>query len=301
MGTPVPVSSPGNGVMAEMKQFMNKLERKYGRYAIPNLINYLMVLYTIGTVLGVFAPGIYYAYLSLDISAILHGQVWRLFTFLLEPYGIGYGTMSFVNILFFLIKINIFLMIGRSLENAWGTFWFNIYFLSGYLLSILAAVVMFMFKLPFPVGFEYIYQAMFFAFALLFPDVQFLLYFIIPIKVKWLALLDAVLLGWQLIVYLTSGYYYIAVAILIALGNFLVFFFSTRNYRRISPREIKRKRRYKRQVARASQGARHKCSICGRTELDDDRLEFRYCSKCEGNYEFCSDHLYTHTHFKKRF
>lgn len=297
----MPVSSPGNGVMAEMKQFMNKLERKYGRYAIPNLINYLMVLYTIGTVLGVFAPGIYYAYFSLDISAILHGQVWRLFTFLLEPYGIGYGTMSFVNILFFLIKINIFLMIGRSLENSWGTFWFNIYFLSGYLLSILAAVVMFMFKLPFPVGFEYIYQAMFFAFALLFPDVQFLLYFIIPIKVKWLALLDAVLLGWQLIVYLTSGYYYIAVAILIALGNFLVFFFSTRNYRRISPREIKRKRRYKRQVTRASQGARHKCSICGRTEQDDDRLEFRYCSKCEGNYEFCSDHLYTHTHFKKRF
>lgn len=301
MGTPVPVSSPRNGVMAKMKQFMNKLERKYGRYAIPNLINYLMVLYTIGTVLGVFAPGIYYAYLSLDISAILHGQVWRLFTFLLEPYGIGYGTMSFVNILFFLIKINIFLMIGRSLENAWGTFWFNIYFLSGYLLSILAAVVMFLFGLPFPVGFEYIYQAMFFAFALLFPDVQFLLYFILPIKVKWLAILDAVLLGWQMLVYLASGYYYIAIAILIAFGNFLVFFFSTRNYRRISPKEIKRKRRYKRQIAQSLQGARHKCKICGRTELDDDRLEFRYCSKCEGDYEFCSDHLFTHTHFKKYF
>lgn len=301
MGTPVPVSSPRNGVMAKMKQFMNKLERKYGRYAIPNLINYLMVLYTIGTVLGVFAPGIYYAYLSLDISAILHGQVWRLFTFLLEPYGIGYGAMSFVNILFFLIKINIFLMIGHSLENSWGTFWFNIYFLSGYLLTILAAVVMYLFGFPFPVGFEYNYQAMFFAFALLFPDVQFLLYFIIPVKVKWLAILDAVLLGWQMVLFLMAGYYYMAVAILIAFGNFLVFFFSTRNYRRISPKEIKRRRRYKRQVAQASQGARHKCKICGRTEQDDDRLEFRYCSKCEGDYEFCSDHLFTHTHFKKYF
>ena len=299
MGTSVPVSSLKNGVVGKMNQFLNKLERKFGRYAVPNLINYLMVIYVIGTVLGVFAPGIYYAYLSLDISAILHGQVWRLFTFLLEPYGIGSGMLSFVNILFFLIKINIFLMIGRSLENTWGTFRFNLYFVSGYILLIVAAVIMFAFGFSFPVGFEYVYQAMFFAFALLFPDVQFLLYFIIPIKIKWLAILDAVLLGWQMIQYMISGYYYIAVAILVAFGNFLVFFFSTRNYRRISPRDIKRRRTYKRQVSRPAQGPRHKCAICGRTEEDNERLEFRYCSKCQGNYEYCSDHLFSHEHVKK--
>lgn len=283
-----------------MNDFLNRLERKYGKYKIPGLINYLMIAYAMGTVLGMLAPGLYYNWLSLDVSAILHGQIWRLVTFVLEPYGIGMGMSSFVGILFFLIKINIFLMIGRSLENAWGTFRFNLYFLSGYLLTILSAFVLyFAGGMIYLIGLEYIYQGMFFAFALVYPDVQFLLYFIIPIKVKWLAIFDAVVLVYQMYVYMASGYYFMAVAILIAFANFLIFFLSTRNYRRYSPKEVKRKRKYHKQVASAVSGTRHKCAICGRTELDNEQLEFRYCSKCEGNYEYCSDHLFTHEHVKR--
>ena len=66
--------------------------------------------------------------------------------------------------------------------------------------------------------------------------------------------------------------------------------------------QAKRKRQYRQQVNRARQnqtyqnGARHKCAVCGRTELDDPNLTFRYCSKCSGNKEYCQDHLFTHKH-----
>ena len=80
--------------------------------------------------------------------------------------------------------------------------------------------------------------------------------------------------------------------------NFLIFFFSTRNYRSVSPKEVHRKRTYHRQVQQPKGVTRHKCAICGRTELDDPNLEFRFCSKCNGNYEYCQDHLFTHEHVK---
>ena len=158
---------------------------------------------------------------------------------------------------------------------------------------------------------------MFFAFALLNPNMEFLLYAVLPIKVKWLALLDAAYMVYQIISSIYTGsrylmigatqyasaYYSIAVAIIVAMANFLIYFFSTRNYQRINPKQVHRKREFRRQTNRAqntyANGARHRCAVCGRTELDDENLDFRYCSKCDGNYEYCSDHLFTHQHVKK--
>ncbi|MEI3340480.1 MAG: hypothetical protein V8R80_11525 [Eubacterium sp.] len=90
------------------------------------------------------------------------------------------------------------------------------------------------------------------------------------------------------------------VAILASVLNFLIFFFATRNYQRISPKEIHRKKNFQRQMksARGNGVTKHKCAICGRTELDDPNLEFRFCSKCNGNYEYCQEHLFTHQHVK---
>ncbi len=302
-----------------MNGFLNKLERRFGRYAVPDLIKYVVALYCAGTILGLINPGIYNAYLSLNFNAIFHGQIWRLFTFLLEP-GADPGGSILINIIFFLIKVNLFFLFGRSLEQAWGTFRFNMYFFSGYLLNILAALLMYLSPLhlsSYYVGFEYIYWAMFLAFAVINPDMQLLLYFVIPIKVKWLAILDVVYLGYQIISDLRAGiqilqlggglqlaafYFGMAVAIVVSLLNFFIYFFATRNYRRISPQQIHRRREFKRQTSQFQGypgGARHRCAVCGRTELDDDRLEFRYCSKCDGSYEYCSDHLFTHQHVKK--
>lgn len=307
-----------------MNQFLNKLEKKFGRYAVPDLIRYVMALYCLGAVLGFVdairgtnvAGTIYHSYLSLNMDAVFHGQIWRLFTYLIEPYGFSSGMGMLVNILFFLIQVNLFLLFGRSLEQAWGTFRFNMYFLSGYLLNIIAALILYLSPLHstfYEAGFTYIYWSMFFAFALLNPNMEFLLYFIIPIKVKWLAILDAVLLGYSVLTNLKNGflllgsghivyanvYFSVAIAILVALGNFLIFFFATRNYKKISPREIHRRKEFKRRAAPVS-GARHRCAVCGRTELDDENLEFRFCSKCDGNFEYCSDHLFTHQHVRNQ-
>lgn len=303
-----------------MNHFLNKLERKFGRYAITDLTRYVVVLYCIGAGLGLISPMLYYNYLALDFDAIFHGQVWRLVTYLLEPYGISTGMSFFISIIFFAFKVNLIFLFGRSLERAWGTFRYNMYFFSGFLLNILAALILYLSPIHASVyyaGFEYIYMAMFFAFAVLNPDMEFLIYFVIPIKVKWLAILDAVYLGYQIITNMAYGvkflvagnlfgagaYISIALAIIVAMLNFLIFFMASRDYQRISPKEIHRKREFKRKMHKAhqrnSQGTRHRCAICGRTELDNPDLDFRYCSKCDGNYEYCSDHLFTHQHVRK--
>ena len=224
-----------------MNNFLNKLERKFGRYAIPDLIRYVIVLYCAGAVIGMINPRIYYNYLCLDMSAVFRGQIWRLFTFLIEPYGFSSGMGMLLSILFFVIQVQLFFLFGRSLEQAWGTFRFNMYFLSGYLFNIIAALILYISPLHSAIyysGFQYIYWSMFFAFAALNPDMQFLLYFVIPIKVKWLALLDAAYMLYQVvqsfyygIIYFRAGqstgggaYISMGIAIIVAMANFLIFF-----------------------------------------------------------------------------
>lgn len=309
-----------------MNQWLNKLERKFGRYAIPDLTRYVVGLYCLGAVIGmlnqmgVISVNIYYNWLCLDMDAVFHGQVWRLFTYLLEPYGFYSGMGFLVSVLFLVIQVSLFFTFGRSLEQAWGTFRYNLYFFSGYVLNIIAALVLYLCPMHISLynsGFQYIYWTMFLAFATIQPDMQLLLYFVIPIKVKWLAILDAIYLSYQTLSSLVTGIKYLridnvvahqygwmyisnAAAIVIAMANFLIFFFATRNYRRISPREQRRKRKFRKSMKQATEtrGVRHRCAVCGRTQEEFPNLEFRYCSKCQGNYEYCSDHLFTHEHVK---
>lgn len=305
-------------MVLNMNEFLNKLEKRFGRYAIPDLIKYVVALYCAGAVIGLVNEQIYYQYLSLDFRAIFQGQVWRLFTFLIEPYGFSQGMGMVISVIFFFFQVNLFFLFGRSLEQAWGTFRFNMYFLSGYVLNIVAALLLYLTPLriaPYDSGFQYIYWSMFFAFALLNPNMEFLLYGVLPIKVKWLAILDAAYMLYQIInnmyfgvAYLTAGYssyasvhFSVAIAIVVAMANFLIYFFATRNYQRIHPKQVHRRREFQRQSRQGqkSGGSRHRCAVCGRTELDDENLDFRYCSKCDGNYEYCSEHLFTHQHIKK--
>ena len=137
-------------------------------------------------------------------------------------------------------------------------------------------------------------MSIFLAYAMTFPDMQVLLFFFVPIKVKVLGIIYALMLVFS---FLTSG---IAARFVIgaSLLNTLVFFLTTRNYRRVDPREIHRRRTYQKQVKMPRGITKHKCAICGRTELDGEDLEFRFCSKCNGNYEYCKEHLYTHKHIQ---
>ncbi len=293
---------------------INKMERKFGKYAIHNLMYYMIVLQVAGVVLYNFAPYFTAKYLLLDVGKVLEGQVWRLFSFVLvgTPADI---LRNPINILFLAISLYLYYMIGRSLENVWGAFKFNLYYISGILLNIIAAFILyFVFKDVYTVniyaeGLYYVNMSLFLTFACVFPNMELLYMFMIPLKMKWLGILYGLFIGKDIVenIYYaltTTGadaiYYGKAVAIIVALLNFIILFLaSRRNYRRISPQQVRRERQYRQQVKNAGAVTRHRCAVCGRTEQDDPMLEFRYCSKCDGNYEYCMEHLFTHEHVKK--
>lgn len=278
-------------------EFFKKLERKYQKYAIPNLMYYIIILYAVGLVGYTFGAStfarIYLEYLCLDARAILHGQLWRIVTFLIFPPSIG--NMQFDTLLFGVIALFLYYNLGQTLESVWGSFRFNVFFFMGVLGQVLACLAAY-----FLTGYSfimattgYINLSIFLAFCICFPDAQFMLFFVIPVKAKWLAVADACIYAHAFIFGSAASRLMIA----FSLANVILFFLMTRNYARYSPKEIRRKQQFKKEVKILPKGAaRHRCAVCGRTELDGENLEFRYCSKCEGNYEYCMDHLYTHQH-----
>jgi len=282
-------------------KFLSKMERKFGRYAIRNFSMYIIALYAIGYVLAFVAPTETFTWLTLEPYYILKGQLWRLVTWILIPPG-ELSVFTIITLLFYY-------SLGSTLEQTWGSFRYNVYIFMGMLSTILGAFVLYgvlylVDGVMYSFGSSlfstyYINMSIFLAFAACYPDMQVMLYFFIPIKIKWMGFLY----GFFIVYSFLQGNWVNKVAILASLLNFVVFFLMTRNYQRVSPKEIRRKREFHKQVVvntPAKGEPRHRCAICGRTELDGDHLEFRYCSKCEGNYEYCQDHLFTHEHVKKQ-
>ena len=282
--------------------FLNKMERKIGKYAIPNLMVYLIAAYCIGFVIYTVNPN-FMLMLTLSPYHILHGQVWRLITWILMPTDTRVFSLLIMALLYY--------QLGSALERSWGTFRFNVYIFGGMLFTVIGAFILYgiyaaagtgsletislISSLTFTTN--YINLTIFLAFAVMYPEMQILLFFIIPVKMKWMAVVYAVLIAINLILTSWGG----RIAIIMSILNFLIFFLSTRNYRRVSPKEIHRKQVFKAQMREPRRGSmvtKHKCAVCGRTELDDPNLEFRFCSKCDGNYEYCQDHLFTHQHIK---
>lgn len=279
--------------------WLDKLERKLGRFAIPNLTVYLLVGYVIGFgIVNLMRDMV--GYLTLEPALILRGQVWRLISWVLIP-----PTDNLISLVFLVL---LYYSLGTALERTWGSFRYNVYIFSGLLFTVLAVFGLYTFyyfrygvEVPLSavglIGTNYITMSIFLAFAVIYPDMEVMLYFILPIKMKWMALVYVVLAGYDFI----NGGIGIRVAIGASLLNFVIFFLSTRNYKRFGPREQARKAKFKKQSSphmTYTNGAHHRCAVCGRTELDDPCLEFRFCSKCNGNYEYCQDHLFTHEHVK---
>ncbi len=285
--------------------WLDKLERKLGRFAIPNLTVYLMICYVIGFMLWNLAamnliPAEVIGYLTLEPALILRGQVWRLITWLVVP-----PSSNLISLVFFVL---LYYSLGTALERTWGVFRYNVYIFSGLLFTVLAVFGLYAFyyfaygfEMPMSVlgmaGSNYVTLSIFLAFAAIYPEMEVLLYFILPIKMKWMALVYVAIAGYDFI----NGNIVTRVMIGASLLNFVIFFLSTRNFKRFGPGEQARKAKFKKQSRphmTYTNGARHRCAVCGRTELDDPCLEFRYCSKCNGNYEYCQDHLFTHEHVK---
>ncbi len=310
-----------------MGQFLAKMERKYGKYAIRNLPLYTTIIYAAGFLISMLWPGVS-GVLSLNVHAILQGQIWRLFTWILIPDD--------SNIFFALITMFFYFSVGRTLERTWGSFLYNVYYFSGLIWTIVGAFLLFgyleifgqeylqmyevyataygelpalyggswaYYMISSMFGIYYIHMSIFLAFAMTYPDMQVYLFFILPIKVKVLGIIYVIILGYSVLMGFLGGMNTGIIQLVVigmSLLNTILFFliFKTRLGRK-SPKQMKRQHDYKVKVKAASNVTRHKCAICGRTEQHDPNLAFRYCSKCEGNYEYCSDHLFTHEHVKR--
>lgn len=307
---------------------IEKLERKYGKYGIRNLMKYVALLYILGFVVEVVSAAkeinLYTMYLSFDIDMILKGQIWRIVTFLIQPLDTSF--------FFMLIAVWLYYSIGSTLERSWGSFRFTLFYVSGVFFNILSAVFIYVVLLivskgsihfTYPISLHYINLSMFLAFATMFSDVPLLLYFIIPIKIKYIAYLYMGLELYGLVeIYIKSGWLLgvcSTVVLIVSLLNFLIFFFGARKQAGHTFANYKRRTEFQNSYNRGMNGGyqagvtrddngrakavitRHKCAVCGRTELSDDELEFRFCSKCDGNYEYCMDHLYTHTHVVREY
>lgn len=306
-----------------MSKFLYKLERKIGKYAIKNLTVYLLASYAIGYLTSWLSPELY-SFFSLSPALVMKGQVWRIFTWI---FSVPQGFSIFI-IFMFMFQY----YIGTALENCWGSFRYNCYIFSGiFFMTLCSMVTYWITGINTSPSTYYINMASFLAFAVCFPDMQVLFMFIIPIKIKWLAIVDLIYMGYEFIsvglipttlgnitlsklktlieagsINADMSIYYAyrqmiwatRICIIVSILNFIIFYFATRNYKRISPKEVKRKVIYKKEIKVSTGQPKHKCAICGRTEKDDDELTFRYCSKCNGNFEFCQEHLYTHKHFE---
>ena len=215
---------------------LERLERKLGRFAVPNLMKYICVMYALGFMIQISAPEFYYYYLDLDPEAILHGHIWRILTFLIfYPASTGFGSIFWA-----VIGIMVYYSIGRTLEYLWGNFRYNFFFFSGVLLYNVAGILIYLVTgVSLQLNPTYMGFSIFLAYALTLPDTVFYLYFFIPIKAKYLAVLETLLYLYLLVVSPSLGG---KQSIVLSFANVLLFFilmnqgkrkniFNIRNYR----------------------------------------------------------------------
>lgn len=273
-----------------MHSFGSWLDRfcgKHPRWGIPNLMNIIVIGSVLVYLLDMFSANAFSSMISYSLPAILSGQIWRLVTFVFVPMN--------SRLIYFVISLYFYWMIGTTLEREWGSTKFTLFYLTGVILNAL---------LGFVTGYaamDYVNLSMFFAFATLYPDARFLLIFI-PVKAKWMAWLDAAVFIWTMIRYLFSGYPLLALIPVIAILNYLLFFASdfARLFGRVKYKTSRQTINFKKaqKQARATKGYIHKCAVCGVTDADDPSMEFRYCSRCNGYYCYCMNHINNHVHIE---
>lgn len=260
--------------------WLDKLERKFPQLALEGLVRYISFLML--TVFFLNQSGMLpYYMLYLDADLIIQGQVWRLFTFLLIPAS--------TNFFFLIFELMILVMCADGLESEWGTFKLTVYYLVGALANIIIAFIMPQAQL----GSYFLYLTLFLGFATIYPDYEILLFFFIPVKVKYLAMLSGAWMLWVVIIYPLP----FKIAALLAVGNYLLFFGPVFLKTMHGNYHAHNRRREFETNASPDDGPRHVCSICGKTELSHPDLQFRYCTceRCgENGVAFCMEHLKEH-------
>ena len=322
--------------MSNLRRDFNRFLYKNRNKGIPNLMLFIAIGNLIVYFFSRYEDGLQlYNWFCFDASLILKGQVWRLFTYIFT-FGYEYST-GVLGFFLMLIALYFYYWLGKMLENSWGTLRFNLFYLSGVLMMDVAALAVRLIfpriTISIPVTVTYLNLSMFLAVATLAPDQRVLLMYFIPVKMKWLALVDLGLTLYEVangiyiaVIYWAKynsayiGIFWLCVALfpLIALLNY--FLFLGKNVRNLLPWNWQRSRASRRASRefrskvnaepnpdwaknyRSSTGERpyrHKCTVCGRTDTDYPNLEFRYCSKCAGYRCYCIDHINNHVHIQQ--
>jgi hypothetical protein len=258
-------------------RIFTRLERKFGDYAIPNVTLYLIALQGFAYFISITKPQ-YLSILLLTHDGLFAGQWWRLLTLLVIP--------PIMNAIFLVFYLFVYFMIGTTLEARWGTFRYNIFILVGYIATALVVLIP-----GAEVSNIYLMESIFLAFAWLYPEYEFLLFFILPVKVKWLGLA-----GWISYVFMFfMGGWTTKAEIVAGSINFLLFFYSD-----LVSWIFTSNRRFKGNMAKArAQEAKppmHVCAECGVSDQTDRKMEFRYCPLCTGTPAYCINHIGNHRH-----
>ena len=287
---------------------MKKLRSRFDRFCfrhrdkgIRNLMMYIALGSALVYVMSlVDKTNALYYFLCFDRAAILRGQVWRLFTYAL--------TFDSGNILYTAIGLICYYSLGQAIENSWGTFRFNLFYFTGMLLMDIYCMIFDLYATV-----DYLNLSLFLAYATMYPDAQFLLLFIIPVKAWIFALVDLLLVVFGFVMYPFPANLFSV----ISLANYFLFFgkdvlnvipvswrMNARRLFRKGPKKGQKSKTipfptagsYQASVATPKAPYTHKCTVCGRTDVTNPELEFRYCSRCKGYHCYCQDHINNHTH-----
>lgn len=293
-----------------MKGLRNRFERFCFRNrtkGIPNLMLYISIGSAIVYLMSMFDRSYtLYNLLCFDRGLILQGQIWRLFTYIFT-YDAG-------NILLTAVSLLCYFSLGRAMENVWGTFRFNLFYLTGIVLMDIYAMLFGGWA-----DISYLNLSLFLGYATLYPDAHFLLFFIIPVKAWIFALFDLAITLYNVIILTSAGLFPYSLFPLVAIANYFLFFgkdvlnvipvswrANCRRLFRKKPQQAKKTGTvpfptagsYQASAASVKVPYNHRCTVCGRTDISHPDLEFRYCSRCQGYHCYCQDHISNHTHIE---
>ena len=314
----------------------NPIRRRFERFCFRNRdkgIRDLMLYICLGSGIVTFASmmnggAFLYDLLCFDKSAIFRGQVWRLFSWLLTE---SLSSNPLLNVIF----LYFFYRLGSSVEHSIGTFKFNLFYLGGVILMDLFALIACptgavlldgmilppdVFTMLYSNMAYYLHLSMILAFATMYPDSQFLIFFVIPVKAWVIALVDLVLIGISVFnmsfpVMLFPHCLFPLIGIL----NYILFFAPDMSNLLPLSWRVKLRRRRSRKKSPQGNGPKvvpftppasqsnerksslpytHRCTVCGRNDAEFPDLEFRYCSRCRGYHCYCEDHISDHVHIE---
>lgn len=259
-------------------KLLDKLERTFRGIALPNITLYIVIGQAFFYI-AAYAGTLNVSRMLMVPSLVLRGEWWRLIAFIFMPPS--------TSIVFVFFGLYFFYLMGSALEGHWGAFRYNLFLLIGWLLTVSVA-----FLVPNSIATNvFIGASVFLAFAHLYPEFTIYIFFILPVKIKWLALLTWIGYGLSLL----FGSWETRLFVLASIGNYLLFFGNDILWRVKTGR-----RKMQRQVRTISGSGEpfHRCSVCGKSDVSHPEMEFRYCPDC-GGLGYCMEHITNHEHRKK--